>query len=103
MKATATASVDESITVKQMSADWLEEQVRLLRDEARDLSTVVVSVRRVSWNYEWSVRREMEALLRPLEMLKGRLEFRVGEVMGPGSVGNMMEDELGVVLRNLNG
>ena len=102
MKASATDPGSMSITVKQMSADWLDGQVGLLRDEAKQLKTVIVSMRRVSWNHEWSVREETEALLMPLKALKGSVEFRVGEVMGPGSVEEKMREELGIVLGRLN-
>lgn len=86
-----------------MSEHWLDEQVGLLRDEAKELKTVIVSIRRMSWNHEWSVKREMEALLEPLEVLRGRVEFWVGEVMGPEMVEEEMREELGVVLKRLNG
>lgn len=102
MKASAADPASMSLTVKQMSAGWLDEQVGLLRDEARELEVVVVSMRRVSWNHEWSVRSEMEALLKPLEELKGRVQFRVGEVMGPGLVEEKMRLELARVLERLN-
>lgn len=102
MKATPSDSSAASITVKQMSAHWLEEQVGLLRDEARELRTVIVSMRRVSWNHGWSVKAETEALLRPLEALRGRVEFRAGEVMGPAAVEKEMVGELGLVMDQLN-
>ncbi|KAF9696226.1 hypothetical protein EKO04_006105 [Ascochyta lentis] len=103
MKASPTHPSTVSITVKQMSAHWLSEHVRLLRDEARELKVVIVSMRRVSWNHEWSMRREMEALLRPLEELRRTgTEFRVGEVIGPGIVETQMRKELGSVLERLN-
>ncbi|KZM21205.1 hypothetical protein ST47_g7671 [Ascochyta rabiei] len=103
MKASATDPSTASITVKQMSAHWLEEHVRLLRDEAKELEVMVVSMRRVSWNHEWSVKCEMEALLRPLEVLRETgVEFRVGEVLGPGMVEVEMREELGGVLERLN-
>lgn len=79
----AVPSPEESITMRGMSASWLGDQVELLRDEAGELRSVIVSVRRVSWNHAWSVQEEMGALLRPLEVLRGRVQFRVGEVMGP--------------------
>ena len=91
-----------SITIKQMSAHWLEEQISLLRDKARELRTVIVSMRRVSWNRDWSVKEEMEALLKPLEALMGRVEFKVGEVMGPRAMEESMRKELSVVLERLN-
>jgi hypothetical protein len=85
-----------------MSAHWLDEQISLLRDEARELKTVIVSMRRVSWNHEWSVREEMEALLKPLEALMGRVEFRAGEVMGPRVMEESMRNELSAILERLN-
>ncbi|KAF2631922.1 hypothetical protein BU25DRAFT_406447 [Macroventuria anomochaeta] len=102
MRASGTSPAVGSITIKQMSAHWLDDQIKLLRDEAKELKTVIVSIRRVSWNHEWSVREEMEALLSPLEELRGRVEFRVGEVMGPGKVEESMKEELGLVLKWLN-
>ncbi|KAJ4986912.1 hypothetical protein SVAN01_07590 [Stagonosporopsis vannaccii] len=85
-----------------MSAAWLEDQVGLLRDEAGALRSVTVSVRRVSWNHGWCVLEEMEALLRPLKTLMGRVEFRVGEVMGPGDIEEEMLQALGMVIEKLN-
>ncbi|KAF2993612.1 hypothetical protein E8E13_001784 [Curvularia kusanoi] len=86
-----------------MSGLWLARHVRLLRDEALELRIVVVSVRKVSWNTEWSMREEMEALLKALEELAGKVEFRLGEVMGPTGTEKDMRDELGVALDKLNG
>ena len=91
-----------SIMVKSMSPKWLDEQVSLLKDEAREVRTVVVSIRRVSWDHAWSMREEMEALLKPLEELKGRVEFEVGEVSGPASIEESMGIELAGVLERLN-
>jgi hypothetical protein len=96
------AESQPSLNVKQMSADWLDEKIALLRDEARELRVVVVSIRRVSWNYEWSVEGEMEALLKPMEALRGMVEFRIGEVMGPQEVERNMRVALGTVLDKLN-
>jgi hypothetical protein len=87
-----------------MSDLWLSRQAALLRDEAGELRTVVVSLRRVSWNHEWSMREEMEGLLRPLGVLRGRgVEFRIGEVTGPAGVEWEMRRELGRVLEELHG
>lgn len=91
-----------SIMVKGMSPKWLDEQVNLLRDEAAALRTVIVSIRRVSWDHAWSMREEMEALLKPLDELKGRVEFEVGEVSGPASIEEGMGIELAGLLKRLN-
>jgi hypothetical protein len=91
-----------SVMVKSMSPKWLGEQVSLLKDEAMQLRTVVVSIRRVSWDHAWSMREEMEALLKPLEELKGRVDFEVGEVSGPASIEEDMGIELAGVLGRLN-
>lgn len=88
--------------VKSMSPKWLDEQVSLLKDEARELRTVVVSIRRVSWDHAWSMREEMEALLKPLDELQARVEFEVGEVSGPTSIEESMGTELAGVLERLN-
>ena len=74
----------------------------MLKDEAKELEVVIVSMRRVSWNHEWSMRSDMEALLKPLEVLRGRVDFRAGEIMGPGSVEGEMMDELNHALERLN-
>lgn len=101
MKA-ALSSPDVQLTTRGMSDLWLARQVDLLRDEALELRIVVVSMRRVSWNHDWSMREEMEALLKALEGLAGKVEFRLGEVMGPTAVEKDMRDELGVILDKLN-
>lgn len=99
----ALASEEEGdVRTRGMSAAWLGDQVGLLRDEARELRSVTVSMRRVSWNHGWSMREEMGALLRPLEVLKGRVEFRVGEVGGPAAVEGEMLEVLGVVVKAMN-
>ena len=89
-----------SLEVRGMSASWLSGQTGLLREEAGRVETVVVSMRRVSWNHAWCMR---EALLRPLEDLRGRVEFRAGEVMGPADVEEEMLAELRFALESLNG
>ena len=95
---------DVSLATRAMSELWLSRQAGLLREEAAALRVVVVSLRRVSWNHEWSMGEEMEGLLRPLGVLRGRgVEFRVGEVMGPAAVEGEMRRELGRVLEGLNG
>jgi hypothetical protein len=91
-----------SVMVKSMSPKWLDEQVSLLGDEARELRTVVVSIRRVSWDHAWSMKDEMEALLKPLGGLKGSIEFEVGEVSGPSAIEESMRIELAGVLERLN-
>lgn len=88
--------------VKSMSPKWLDEQINLLSDEARELKTVIVSIRRVSWDHAWSMREEMEALLKPLGNLRGRVDFEVGEVMGPSAIEDSMRTELAGVLERLN-
>ena len=95
---------DVSLATRAMSELWLSRQAGLLREEAAALRVVVVSLRRVSWNHEWSMGEEMEGLLRPLGVLRGRgVEIRVGEVMGPAAVEGEMRRELGRVLEGLNG
>lgn len=74
----------------------------MLKDEANELTLVVVSIRRVSWDHAWSMRDEMEALLKPLNDLRGRVEFEVGEVSGPPAIEKNMRMELGAVLGHLN-
>ena len=101
MKATPD-SPGVSMTTRGVSNLWLRDQTSLLRDEAKELKTVVVSMRRASWSHEWSMREETEALLRPLEDLRGRMEFRVGEIMGPSAVEKEMLEELSLVLERLN-
>ncbi|KAF3043455.1 hypothetical protein E8E12_008751 [Didymella heteroderae] len=91
-----------SVMVKSMSPMWLNEQIRLLKDEARELRTVVVSIRRVSWDHAWSMREEMEALLKPLKDLRRVVEFEVGEVSGPLAIEESMSTELAGVLEQLN-
>ena len=95
---------DVSLATRAMSDLWLSRQAGLLREEAGALRVVVVSLRRVSWNHEWSMGEEMEGLLGPLGVLKGRgVEFRVGEVMGPAGVAGELRWVGGGVLEGLNG
>lgn len=102
MRAAVSSADVHSIAVRGMSESWLAEQMGLLGDEAGALEVVVVSMRRVSWNSEWSMKEEMEALLKPLGVLQGRVQFRVGEVMGPAGVEEEMREELRVVLGSLD-
>ncbi|KAF1931053.1 uncharacterized protein M421DRAFT_365365 [Didymella exigua CBS 183.55] len=90
-----------SIMVKGMSPERLNEQVHLLKNKAKRLRTVVGSIRRVSWDHAWSMR-EMETLLKPLEGLKEKMEFKVGEVSGPSAIEGSMRIELVAVLGQLN-
>lgn len=101
-RANTTDSSTVSTTVNYMSANWLAEQMGILRNEAKELEVVIVSMRRVSWNHELSMRSEMDALLRPLEVLRGRVDFKTGEIMGPLNVEEEMRDELGHALEKLN-
>ena len=102
MQANTTNSPTISVTLKNMSAHWLAEQMGMLRDEAKELKVVIVSMRRVSWNHELNMRSEMEALLRPLEVLSGKVNFRVGEIMGPQGIEAEMKVELNHALERLN-
>lgn len=74
----------------------------MLKDQAGNLRSVVVSIRRVSWDHAWSMGEEMEALLLPLGYLRGSIEFEVGEVSGPPAIEESMKIELAGVLERLN-
>ncbi|KAH6615026.1 hypothetical protein C7974DRAFT_57546 [Boeremia exigua] len=95
-------SAEVSLTTRGMSKLWLVDQMRLLRDEAWALTTITVSVRRVSWCHEWSMLDETEALLHPLKELKGRVAFKAGEVMGPATVEDEMRETLETVIGKLS-
>lgn len=90
------------VTVRSMSSTWLDERVNLLREEARKLKMVTVSIRRMSWNYAWSMKDETEAMLKPLGQLRGRVQFEVGEVMGPSATEESMRTHLAKCLERLN-
>ena len=53
-------------------------QVNLLQEEGHELKEVVVSLRDASIQGGWELKR---ALLEPLNRLKGRVNFRIGEIV----------------------
>lgn len=53
-------------------------QVNLLQEEGHELKEVVVSLRDASIEGGWELKR---ALLEPLNRLKGRVNFRIGEIV----------------------
>ncbi|OCL15032.1 hypothetical protein AOQ84DRAFT_351223 [Glonium stellatum] len=57
---------------------WLDTQVNLLEEEGHELRVVVVSLRDASIEGGWELKR---ALLEPLDRLKGRVNFRIGEIV----------------------
>ena len=57
---------------------WLDMQVNLLQEEGHELKEVVVSLRDASIEGGWELKR---ALLEPLNRLKGRVNFRIGEIV----------------------
>lgn len=58
---------------------WLEQHVKLLVEEGQNLKTVVVSLRDASSYGGWWAKKE---LLEPLQLLKGKVRFVVGEIVG---------------------
>ena len=91
------------IEIKAMAAHWLDEHISLLRDEATELRTVVISMRSASWVVEGTIGEEMKALSKLLEEIRRRVEFRVGEVVGPDALEDSMKEELAAMLKRLNG
>ena len=56
---------------------WLDTQVNLLQEERYEPKVVVVSLRDASIEGGW----ELRALLEPLNRLKGKVNFRFGEIV----------------------
>ncbi|KAF2131443.1 hypothetical protein P153DRAFT_394779 [Dothidotthia symphoricarpi CBS 119687] len=78
---------------------WLEEQVDLLLDEGRNLQEVLVSVRDVSEGVKWETK---VGLLWPLEKLKGRVRFTVGEITAADDEEQALNCDLARFVRELN-
>jgi hypothetical protein len=66
---------------------WLEEHLEMVKNEGRLLTTVIISLRDASKGAGWDKKGP---LLKPLEKLKGRVRFAVGEII----VGEDVEDDI---------
>lgn len=78
---------------------WLDELVDLLLHEAANLELVSISVRDASENVDWEERL---TLLQPLNKLKGRVLFQVGEIIVADREEGILKENLKKYLETLN-
>jgi hypothetical protein len=86
------------ITKPDQMRTWLAEQVSLLQDEAPHLHSVSLSLRGAAKEHVGDFEK---GLLAPLEELRGRVQFELGEIIAYECEDELCE-ELRGVLEGLN-
>jgi hypothetical protein len=79
---------------------WVGEQAALLRDEGHELKLVTLSLRDASSAGTWQMKKQ---LLKPLKLLKGKVQFDVGEIITVRDEDEKIRKDLEVYVRGLNG
>lgn len=78
---------------------WLDERIGWLLEEAMGLEMLVVSVSDVSRGVEWRVQKGM---MTPLERMRGRVEFRLGQVLAKDGEEEVLRERVGRYIGELD-
>lgn len=78
---------------------WLYQQVKLMDDEGHKLEVVTISLRDAPLSAGWKTKPR---LLEPLNLLKGKVRFLVGEIIAAEDVEDSIRDSLEKHIQELN-